>query len=104
MDSNQVEFLKFKLDFDQIYKKFPSNRRKEFISHFLVQSCESEDLAHLIDLIDLYKTDFVRILPVEIVEKIFSYTEAKDLFECCRVRLIIFLHNRSMSNVLFRLF
>jgi hypothetical protein len=78
----------FLTKFDSIYKNLSITERKEFINHFLKQSCESNDLAYLAQEIEKLKTDFIKILPIEIIESIFFYVEPNSLFQCCQVRFI----------------
>jgi hypothetical protein len=85
MDSDDI-FFDFVSKFDDTFKQLSKSRKIEFINHFISKTCDSNDLNHLIKLSDSYKSDFIMVLPVEVVEIIFSYLNALQLSQCCKVK------------------
>ena len=85
--SENDDFLKFLADFDANYKKLTAVNRKEFLQHFLKQSCDSFDLAFINQEMDELKTDFIRLLPIETIEHVLKYVEPKEILECCKVSI-----------------
>ncbi len=61
-----------------------SKERTQFIRSFL-SVCESNDLMYLAKKLDEVKKDFVLLLPLEIIEIILGFLDAKSLIKCCQV-------------------
>ena len=83
--ANDNTYLDFVSKFDDFFKQLSESRKNEFINHFIRKTCDQNDLIKVIKLTDTFKTDFVMLLPIEIVEIIFSYLDAFQLSQCCKV-------------------
>lgn len=71
------------------YLKLNPNERRKFIDKFL-KICQPNDLNYMTEKLDEFKTDFLSLLPIEIVENILGYLDWKTLLNCCQVFFKIF--------------
>ena len=72
-------------NFEEDFKKLETKEKQAFIDSFL-KLCEPNDLFYLNDKLEKYKKDFICLLPIEIVEIIFSYLDWQSLLSCCQVK------------------
>ena len=67
------------------YNSLSSDQKKEFMSELLENMGHQEKYLLQTVLPRLLYRDFVKLLPLEILEKIFDFLKLKDLLNCCCV-------------------
>ena len=67
-----------------IFAKLAGPERLDFFDRML-RLCSSNDLMYLSTRLDECKRDFVSLLPTEVVDKILTYLDWKDLLSCSQV-------------------
>lgn len=67
------------------FNSLSSEQKKEFVSRFLENMGHQEKYLLQTALPQLLYRDFVKLLPLEILEKIFDFLNLKDVLNCCLV-------------------
>ena len=70
--------------FDESFKNLSIREKHEFIDNFL-KICEPHDLFYISSKLEVYKKDFISLMPIEVVENILGYLDWQSLINCCQV-------------------